>query len=191
MAGKITYYCLCLVAMCIWSCTKTPDTLNKITLHTMENTAFTFNEVEKHTVSVITFFSPDCPLSENYTKNLNDLQTEYANQDVLFISVVPGKFYSNQAIDSFRVLYRLQGMLLIDRDKILTDYLGATITPETFVLDSTAAVRYSGAIDNWAVDLGQKREVITKFYLHDAIEATLHDNAVVVTHADAVGCYIE
>lgn len=181
-----------LIMTLMWGCNKTPDeSLSNIELSTLDKTVFKFEYVYRHAVSVITFFSPECPLSENYTKNLNDLQKKYEGIDVLFVGIVPGNFYSEQKIDSFKTVYNVQGFLLLDRDKKLTNYLHATITPETFVLDSTGTVRYSGAIDNWAVDLGQKREVITEFYLIDAIEAILSDREVTVTHAPAVGCFIE
>ncbi|MBP8755301.1 MAG: redoxin domain-containing protein [Chitinophagales bacterium] len=192
MANNNKIFLSFLIVTLMWGCNKTTDeSLSNIELSTLDKTVFKFEYVYKHAVSVITFFSPECPLSENYTKNLNDLQKKYEGMDVLFVGIVPGNFYSEQKIDSFKTLYNVQGFLLLDRDKKLTNYLKATITPETFVLDSTGTVRYSGAIDNWAVDLGQKREVITEFYLMDAIEALLSDREVAVTHAPAVGCFIE
>ncbi len=191
MANKCKAIVVSLAMLLMWSCNSQRVELSDIELSTLDNTVFKFEYVYRHAVSVITFLSPECPLSENYTKNLNDLQVKYEGMDVLFLGVVPGNYYSDEKIDSFKTMYNVQGFLLLDRDKQLTRLLQATITPETFVLDSAGTVRYSGAIDNWAVDLGQKRTVITEFYLTDAIDALLSDREPPVTHAPAVGCFIE
>lgn len=149
-----------------------------------------FATLRNNDLTVITFFSPECPLSENYTKQINTLYQEFSPK-VDFIAVVPGKYYSDRAIDSFRVLYKLQSRLLLDREKKLTDFLGATITPETFVINKNGNIIYSGAIDNWAVDLGQKREVVTEYFLLDAINAALANTEIKTKKTKAVGCFIE
>lgn len=63
---------------------------------------------------------------------------------------------------------------------MLAKYLKATTTPEVFVLNNKGEVVYSGAIDNWAIDLGEKRQVITEFYLKDALNALLQNKKIAV-----------
>ena len=78
-----------------------------------------------------------------------------------------------------------------DTKSLMAKKLGATITPEVFLLGKTGVIRYSGRIDNWAFDLGKKRSVITEHNLIDAIEAVLQNKSVKIKKAKAVGCFIE
>jgi hypothetical protein len=52
-------------------------------------------------------------------------------------------------------------------------------------------VVYSGAIDNWAVDLGQKRQVITEFYVRDVLQALIHQQTIPYAKTQAIGCFLE
>lgn len=141
--------------------------------------------------TVITFLGPECPLSENYTKTLNDLQTQFSAQHVRFIDVFPGTFYDEKAIDSFIQRYAVQQEIYLDKDQSFVKRLQASITPETFIFDEHGKLVYSGAIDNWAVDLGVKRQVITEFYVRDVVQALIQKAPVPYTKSQAVGCFIE
>ena len=81
--------------------------------------------------------------------------------------------------------------LLRDPENKLVKALGATITPEVFVLNGQYEVMYSGRIDNWAYELAKKRKLITAHDLQDALEAMLAGKKVIVTQTKAVGCFIE
>lgn len=193
MQGNSITIWVCIVLLQLFGCTsqQTPASISEINLPAIDGSDYAFASLADHQITVITFFSPECPLSENYTKNLNDLQSVYASEDIVFISVIPGKYYSEKAIDSFKIRYQVQGIFLLDRNKILTNFLQATITPEVFVLNRDGEIQYSGAIDNWAVDLGQKREVITQWYLRDAIDSVLQNKHVPIAYTPPVGCFIE
>src|SRR5437870_1959978 len=73
----------------------------------------------------------------------------------------------------------------------LTDFLGAGTTPEAVVVDGSGHTVYSGAIDNRAADLGQRRIVITEHYLADALDSVVKGQPVKVKKTNAVGCFIE
>jgi hypothetical protein len=59
------------------------------------------------------------------------------------------------------------------------------------VVDSHGKTLYRGAIDNWAVDLGQSRPVITENYLSDVLHSIAQGRDVPVRETKAVGCFIE
>ncbi|MBP8250143.1 MAG: hypothetical protein KAX72_08570, partial [Chitinophagales bacterium] len=80
---------------------------------------------------------------------------------------------------------------IFDEQSSLVNQLQASITPESFIVDNKGKVVYSGAIDNWAVDLGQKRQVITEFYVRDVLYALLSGSKIPYHKTTAVGCYIE
>lgn len=151
----------------------------------------TISHLSSNIATVLTFLGPECPLSENYTKTLNDLQDQFSASGIRFIAIFPGTHYTESAIDSFMHVYHVQQEVYLDKDQSWVKRCHATITPETFIFDTDGKLVYSGAIDNWAVDLGQKRQVITEFYVRDVLEAMIAHQPVPYTKTQAVGCFIE
>lgn len=139
------------------------------------------------------FVSPLCPLSENYTKTINEIADEFytVKTEIAVVAIIPGNNYSQAEIDKFLKDYPLRCSVLLDKDLALTKKLGAEVTPEVIVIDMEGKIIYSGAIDNWAVELGQKREVITEHYLVDVLSALRRHEPVTTPSTKAVGCFIE
>jgi hypothetical protein len=136
--------------------------------------------------------SPECPLSENYSKTINELAFEYKRMDIGFHIVFSGKFYPRAEIEAFIKKYHLPSeMVIYDPDYFFRDYFLATITPEVFLTDITGNILYQGAIDNWAITLGKQRQVITEHYLSDAIKSALNSEKIKTYKTRAVGCIIE
>jgi len=121
---------------------------------------------------VIVFLSPECPLCKNYLPGLVKLQN--ANKELNFYGIIPGTSYSLKDINELKKEFGINFDLLTDPSKQLSKYLGATTTPEVFLINEMGAVTYSGLIDNWASSLGQKRLVITEKYLEQAIKEQLN-----------------
>lgn len=141
--------------------------------------------------SVIVFLAPQCPLSENYCLALNELSAAFTTQQIPFYGCISGTYFSDTEISKFIQDFQLQIPVVLDPGQHLTRLLGATVTPEVFVLDSNGTTLYVGAIDNWAVDLGVKREVVTEFYLRDVLAAITDESPIPYTRTKPVGCFIE
>ena len=76
--------------------------------------------------------------------------------------------------------------MLIDKDNILADKLGANVTPETFYLNEKNVLVYHGAIDN-----NRSGENVSINFLRDALDANLGGKTVAKTSANAFGCSIK
>ena len=137
--------------------------------------------------AVFVFLAPDCPLSQNYTLTLNNLRKQFEANQIEFYAVFEG----NTGVDDFVATYKLTLPVIRDRDFRLADFFSAMNTPEVFVVDSSGATVYKGAIDNWAPELGQHRTVITETYLLDALNAFTHHKDIPIKETKAVGCFIE
>ncbi len=146
---------------------------------------------KKNKGTVFCFFSPDCPLSENYTLPINELSIKYQSESILFYNVFSGTLYSESKIDSFVKTYQLKPESILDDNYQLKKYLDATITPEVFLLDSNLNVVYRGKIDDWIISLGKKKSAPTQFYLEDAINSYLEGRAPKIPSIKAIGCFIE
>ncbi len=141
---------------------------------------------------VFVFMSPECPLSENYSRTINELLKDYSNNKVRFYIVFPGKFYPRPQIEVFLKKYHLPTeMVIYDPDYLFKNYFSATITPEVFLTDVTGTILYQGAIDNWAITLGKQRQVITDHYVIDAVNSVLKNEKIKTKKTRAVGCIIE
>lgn len=153
--------------------------------------AIDFSEIESNQASVVVFIAPDCPLTINHTLTLNTTAGEFKDSGIEFYGVVAGNWYSDDEIQTFQETYRLQFPIAVDREYRVTDYFGARVTPEVFVVDSGGELLYAGAIDNWVGELGQHRTVTTEHYLRDALEDIAGGSAVEVEAVQAAGCFIE
>ncbi len=138
---------------------------------------------------VAIFLGTECPFSQNYTHTLNQLYAKYGSSGLEFIGYFPEKSDNHQEIKAFAEYYQIEFDLQTDHQRQMTRKLKATVTPEVFLI-SNQGVLYSGKIDNWAVDLGKRRKVITEHYLEDAMTAVIAGKPVPVTRTDPVGCFI-
>jgi thiol-disulfide isomerase/thioredoxin len=135
------------------------------------------------------FLSPECPLCQNYTRTLNQLEHQYAIK-VTIHGIVPGKTWKTSDLTSFAAKYKLAFSLEQDRDLKLTHSLHATTTPEAILLGSDNTVIYQGAIDNWYKALGRASGKPTQNYLQDAIDYTLRHKQPPIKKTEPVGCLI-
>lgn len=151
------------------------------------------NKIKEDEYLLIFFLSPQCPLSENYTKTINEItqHLDSVNHKIRNFVVIPKSNFGRLDIIEFINQYKIHPQVYVDTKNDLAELLGATATPEVFLLNAKNEILYSGAIDNWAVDLGQKRQVITEHFLLDALNAVENHTPVPVKKTKAVGCFIE
>jgi hypothetical protein len=140
-------------------------------------------------LSALVLLSPDCPMSVNYTKTLNEIQLQFGNS-IQVMGILPGKTYKDSNILDFAAAYRLQFPLYVDKKMHLSRQLKGEVTPEVFLLDAQGQLVYRGAIDNWLAGIGQKRQKPTEHYLLDAINQSLLGLAVSIPYVKAQGCIL-
>lgn len=141
--------------------------------------------------TVLIFLSPECPLCQNYTTTLKALKNNFESEETEFYGVLSGTYYPINQMNGFLIKYDLDLPIILDPDFALANGLDATITPEVVLLDKAGNVEYQGAIDNWAISLGQKRLKITRHYLKEALVARNTGGVIDPKKTEAVGCFIE
>lgn len=157
----------------------------------LDGSVVTLAQAQATPYSVVFFLSPECPLCENYSHVIDELRAEVSPDSVAFFGVFPGRYYAKLTIQGFLARYHPDVSVLLDPDYALTHALGASVTPEAFLLDQAGEILYQGPIDNWIPRLGVKRTVITAHYLRDAIRAVQQGQPVPVADQPPVGCLIE
>jgi hypothetical protein len=140
---------------------------------------------------IIIFMAVDCPVTQKYVSTIKSLALRYQNQ-ISILGYFPAGL-SRQSEREFRRGYNIPDLieLVDDKSHKMTKKLGASITPQAFLLSLNDEVLYSGAIDNWFFELGRYRPEVTENYLIDAVAATLNQTPPPVTKTKAIGCFIQ
>ncbi len=182
-------YFLFLFAIAVNNCIWAQKKIGLIPLYDTNNKTQFIQVSEKYKATVLWFFSPDCPLCQQYTLELKKLQKQFGKQ-VNWYAISVGKTAPNQ-LKTFIQTYGLNMVYLTDKHKNLVQELKAKITPEVFVFNSQFKLTYSGRIDNWAYAPGKTRPHTSIHDLAIQLSKLLKDQNIPYTSKTAIGCYIE
>lgn len=133
---------------------------------------------------VVLFYSTDCPICINYINKINSIDSICRAKNIEFLIVLP-KNYNKKDAKRFNKKYKQNFDFWFDKQNQLVEKYRAHITPEVFYILNDS-IRYSGAIDNWYMDIGKRRSIITENYLLDAINLMSYKYQKI----KAVGCFI-
>ncbi|WP_153555791.1 redoxin domain-containing protein [Roseimaritima sediminicola] len=143
---------------------------------------------EQTSLQVVCFLGTECPLARLYGPRLQQLAERYADR-VAFVGIVPNQQDSLEEIRRYRQRHNIEFPIAKDPDQSVTRFLGATRTPEVFVLDSAGRVGYQGRIDD-QYQPGISRAEPTSHDLDAALTRLLSGERPEVAHRPAVGCRI-
>jgi peroxiredoxin len=138
---------------------------------------------------VLTFLGTECPLAQIYADQLSKLYSLYRPKAVLFLGIDSNRQDDVVKIANWSRLHRIGFPILKDLHNRLADRLGASRTPETFVLDGDRVIRYHGRIDN-RFGIGRYRVRGSHLYLQAAMDDLLAGRAITNVETDAIGCLI-
>lgn len=139
----------------------------------------------KGPVTVITFVSTECPVSNAYNERMASLYNEYSGKGVKFVFInanrtEPADKVAEHASKHFPFpVYKDEGNVVADR-------FGASVTPEVFVMDKNGTVVYHGSIDD-----SQEPARVTQPRLKGALDSVLAGRTVATPESKAFGCTIK
>jgi hypothetical protein len=140
--------------------------------------------------TVFLFTSTECPVSNRYAPDVQQLYEKFGSHGVTFWLVYPNPAESADAIRRHQQEYGYTMEALRDPQHALVKHVGATVTPEAAVIDAHGHLVYRGRIDDRYVDVTRQRPAATRHDLDDAVAAVLAGRRVSETTTQAVGCYI-
>ncbi len=135
-------------------------------------------------VTVVTFISTQCPISNDYNDRMSALYNEYSSKGVNFFFV-----NANSTEPPPVVIEHAKSAgfpFAVYKDENAADKLGAQTTPESFVFDRTGKQVYRGYIDD-ARNLAR----VQNHGLRDAITAAMAGKPVAAPQTKAFGCTIK
>ncbi|MEM8678659.1 MAG: redoxin domain-containing protein [Planctomycetota bacterium] len=154
-----------------------------------EGRVWTLHDFDDAELVVVAFLGTECPLAKLYGRRLAELHDHYAAQGVAFIGINSNRQDTLTEIAAYGRRHAIPFPVLKDESQTVANALGATRTPEVFVLDAQRKVRYQGRIDDQYV-VGLSRNEPQQTELRDAIDALLANEVVKVSKTEAVGCLI-
>jgi peroxiredoxin len=136
--------------------------------------------------AVLLFIATRCPVSNAYNERMEKLAQDYRARGVTVIGINSNYTEPSTEVKSHAAEKSLTFTILKDEGNKIADRLGATRTPEAYVLDANNKLVYHGRIDN-----SQRPEGITSNDLRDALDEMTAGKAVTKTGGAAFGCTIK
>ena len=140
--------------------------------------------------TILVFLNPSCPLSQRAVPTLNDFSASMAAQGVRVLGIFQPDV-PVEDIQTFQKEYSVGFPFAIDHGGGTASLLGATATPEAFVLDSRLVPRYAGRVDDQYLVRGVRRPAAQREDLAEALDDVLSGNPVRVPRTVPVGCPLE
>ncbi len=137
---------------------------------------------------VIVFTTNACPYDEYYRTRLTNISNSY--QDKVPVLLINSSVDAAESVDNMSKKAKQVGFTipyLADKDQIAMQNLGATKSPQVFLLKNSGgkfSVVYSGAID----DNAQVEKDVRHSYLKDAIDIMLTNQKIETAEVRPVGC---
>lgn len=136
--------------------------------------------------AVLIFIATRCPISNGYNERMQKLAEDYKAKGINVIGINSNVNEPASEVKSHAAEKHLRLTILKDEGNKIADRLGATRTPEAYVLDASSKLVYHGRIDN-----SQKLDRVTSNDLRDALDALLAGKPIQKTTAVAFGCTIK
>ncbi len=136
--------------------------------------------------TAIVFLSAECPISNEYNDRMSALYRDLSASPVRWIFVNANQNESTTAVKEHVRAAEFPFPVHRDRANRLADRLGATVTPEAFVIDTEGRLRYRGHIDD------SRNAARAQFHgLREALDAVLKGQPVARPQTKAFGCTIK
>ena len=166
------------------------DTPATVPLVALDGKAATLAPHAGKSATVVVFTSFDCPVSNSYVAQLNDLAKLHADKGVTVVLVCPTD-EKPTTVAKAASGFKLAIPVLLDQKKLLATALKAEVTPEAFVLDAEGKVLYRGRIDDGYSARLKKNATVSSHDLADAVAAVVAGKPVKTAQTKAVGCPID
>jgi peroxiredoxin len=161
-------------------------TIDDFKLPDTDGAEHSLNALKGKNGAVLIFISVQCPVSNAYNERMEKLAQDYKGKGVNVIGINSNNTEPVSAVKSHAGEKHLTFTILKDDGNKIADRLGATRTPEAYVIDAGGKLVYHGRIDN-----SQKLEGVTSSDLRDALEEMLAGKPISKTGGAAFGCTIK
>jgi peroxiredoxin len=136
--------------------------------------------------TVVIFIATKCPVSNAYNDRMEKVFEDYKAKGVNVIGINSNNTEPADEVKSHAAEKGLKFTILKDDGNKIADRLGATRTPEVYLLDAKGKLAYHGRIDD-----AQKMESVSSSDLRNALDELIAGKAITKTGGAAFGCSIK
>ena len=136
--------------------------------------------------TVLLFIAVQCPVSNAYNERMEKLAADYNAKGIAVIGINSNVKEDAGAVKAHAAENKLTFPILKDPANKIADKLGATVTPEAYLLDASNKLVYHGRIDN-----SRNPDQIETSDLRNALDSLMAGKPVEKTEAKAFGCTIK
>lgn len=140
--------------------------------------------------TIVVVRDPECPVSRSYGPRISSMARHYAQDGFGFVFIYPSETLSGEQRRTDRKILGVPGIFVDKGSYAVADALGVMSTGDVFVLDSEFRIRYRGAVDD-QYGLGYTRDIPTRHYLRNALDALKEGKKISTPATAAPGCYID
>jgi thiol-disulfide isomerase/thioredoxin len=137
-------------------------------------------------VTVLTFISTKCPISNGYNDRMNSIYKDYSAKGIKFVFVNANRDEPPREVQEHAQSVGFAFPVYKDSRNEVADRFGAQVTPESYVIDSTDTIRYHGSVDD---SLNEAR--VKTRGLRMALDAVMAGKQVQIPQTKAFGCTIK
>jgi len=136
--------------------------------------------------TLLIFIATQCPYSNAYNQRMEALHLDYSARGVRVVGINPNKTEPADEVRSHASQNGLTFTILKDPDNRIADYFGASVTPETYLLDAGNVLRYHGRLD-----ADHEKPDLNSHELRAALDGLLNGSAIANAGKKAFGCTIK
>ncbi len=136
--------------------------------------------------TVVTFISVQCPVSNAYNERMKALYNDYAQKGVRFVFVNANRTEPATAVAEHAQQHGFPFAVYKDEYNLVADRFGATVTPESYVIDKTGTIVYHGSIDD-----SMNADKVQSQRLRMALDQVMASQPVSAPESKAFGCSIK
>ena len=137
-------------------------------------------------VTVVTFISTQCPVSNSYNDRMKALYTDYTPKGVKFVFLNANRTETPTEVAEHASKHGFPFPVYKDENNLVADRFGAQVTPEAFVIDKAGILRYHGSIDDSMIQAKVEDQRLRK-----ALDSVLAGQPVAAARTKAFGCTIK
>lgn len=146
---------------------------------------YSLSSLSKQGPIIFVFLSAECPVAQRYAMRLKRMQREFTNENVTIVGVYSNVNDSVNDVQEYLKKAEYPFPIVKDVNGRIARHLGATMTPQAHLIDTSKVLRYRGPIDDNRYETRVKHN-----YLKDALVAILSGKEVKVKETPAFGCTI-
>ncbi len=161
-------------------------TIEDFTLPDVDNKDRSLKSLAGKNGTVLLFISVQCPVSNAYNERMEKLAADYKAKGIAVIGINSNVAEDVAAVKAHAAENKLSFPILKDPGNKIADKLGATVTPEAYLLDANNKLIYHGRIDN-----SRNAAQVESNDLRNALDSAVAGKAVEKAEAKAFGCSIK